>query len=236
MTEFLLGTSGYAYREWKGKFYPAKISPDDMLGYYGERFSAVEMNNTFYHLPKADVVKEWARQVPASFRFAIKAPQTITHRKRLKNAKAETDELLRTIAVLKRRLGPVLFQLPPNMKIDLPRLDDFLTLLARRVPAAVEFRHASWLNDDVYACLRRHRAALCIADAEDLPAVEPIDTADWGYVRLRREDYTDRQLRAWITKLRAQKWKRAYVFFKHEETGSGPRLAARFAELAASSK
>jgi uncharacterized protein YecE (DUF72 family) len=229
---FFVGTSGYSHKEWKGNFYPAKISPKDMLPYFAERFSTVEMNNTFYRMPTEDVMSGWAEQVPDNFRFIIKAPQSITHRKRLKGAEQEVDHLLRTAAVLKERLGPFLFQLPPNLKKDLARLEAFLEHLGKRGTIAFEFRHESWFDDEVMSCLRAHSCALCIADTEDFPDPELIHTAGWGYVRLRRDEYTDKDLKNWVKKLQSQIWDDVYVFFKHEETGSGPRLGARLIELA----
>jgi uncharacterized protein YecE (DUF72 family) len=232
--QFFVGTSGYSYPKWKGSFYPAKLPQAEMLRYYAERFDAVEMNNTFYKMPSESDVEAWASQVPHGFRFAIKAPQTITHFKRLKDAEDPTERLLRTAAVLKQKRGPVLFGLPPNMKVDVPRLQAFLRLIPRSVRVAFEFRHKSWFEDGVFDSLRARNCALCIADAEDLPRAKPIDTAGWGYVRLRRENYTKRALAEWVKKLRSRPWKEAYVFFKHEDTGTGPKFAARFLELAQS--
>jgi uncharacterized protein YecE (DUF72 family) len=231
---FLVGTSGYSYKEWKGHFYPEKLPEKQMLAYYGERFSTVEINNTFYRLPKADVLKSWAAQVPENFRFVLKVSQKITHMKRLQNVEDETSYLLRTASVLEARLGPLLFQLPPNMKKDLPRLGAFLNFMGDERKAVFEFRHESWLDSEVLDCLRTHTCALCCADMEDGACSDLVSTAGWGYVRLRREDYTDDDLRKWIERLRAQPWDEAYVFFKHEDAGAGPKLAARFLELAGS--
>jgi uncharacterized protein YecE (DUF72 family) len=230
---FYVGTSGYSYKEWKGSFYPEKLPQREMLGYYAERFSTVEVNNSFYRMPDAGVLKSWAREVPAEFQFALKAPQTITHFKRLKNAQAATREFLRVVSVLKRRRGPLLFQLPPNFKKDLPRLEAFLRLLRKQTSVAFEFRHASWFDNEVFDCLRANSCALCVADSDDLPSAELVSTADWGYVRLRRKRYTRKQLAKWIERIRALRWEDAYVFFKHEDSGAGPRFASRFLELAA---
>lgn len=230
--KFFVGTSGYSYKEWKGTFYPEKLPAKEMLSYYGQRFSTVEMNNTFYKMPKVSDVENWARQVPDSFRFVLKAPQTITHRKRLRNVEEETDHFCRAAAVLAGRQGPLLFQLPPNLKKDLPRLEAFLHFLSGRAPAVFEFRHESWLDDDVFDCLRASSCALCVADADDLPAADLINTVGWGYVRLRREAYTDKSLGEWIKRIKSQGWDEAYVFFRHEDTGTGPKFAARFLELA----
>jgi uncharacterized protein YecE (DUF72 family) len=228
---FFVGTSGYSHKEWKGNFYPAKISPKEMLPFYADRFTTVEMNNTFYRMPTEEVMAGWAQQVPDAFRFVIKAPQSITHRKRLKGAELEVDHLLRTSAVLKDRLGPFLFQLPPNLKKDLTRLDAFLESFGNRGAVAFEFRHESWFDDEVMGCLRAHSCALCIADTEDFPDPDLVHTADWGYVRLRRDEYSDKDLKIWAKKLQSQDWNEAYVFFKHEETGSGPRFGTRLIEL-----
>ncbi len=230
---FFVGTSGYSYPKWKGSFYPAKLPQKEMLRYYAERFATVEINNTFYQLPEPGALEAWAEQTPARFRFALKAPQTITHRKRLKEVEAQAAQFLSTAEALKKRLGPLLFQLPPNFKKDLPRLAAFLELLEQRTPVAFEFRHASWFDSDVLACLRANRCALCIADTDEVPCREVISTARWGYVRLRRKKYSKRQLAEWVERLRSQPWNQAYVFFKHEDTGTGPKFAARFLELAA---
>ena len=229
---FFVGTSGYSYKEWKGSFYPEKLPQKEMLNYYAERFSTVEINNTFYRMPKASVLESWADQVPDSFRFVLKAPQVVTHRKRLKGVEQETDYLLRTAAVLKGRQGPLLFQLPPNLKKDLSRLETFLGLLGEGALVAFEFRHESWFDGEVFACLRENSCALCVADMDDASTTDLVNTAGWGYVRLRREDYTDQQLGEWIKRLRSQAWGEAYVFFKHEDAGTGPKFAARFLELA----
>jgi len=231
--KFLVGTTGYSYKEWKGNFYPAMLPQKDMLSYYSERFSTVEINNTFYRLPTEDVVESWAQQTPDNFRFVLKARQVITHFKRLKDVERETDDFLRVASVLKSRQGPILFQLPPNLKKDVPRLDAFLQHVGGRTQLAVEFRHESWFDDEVFDCLRTHACGLCIADSDDLPDANLARTTNWGYVRLRRESYADEELQEWIARLRSQDWNEAYVFFKHEDLGTGPKLAARFVELAA---
>lgn len=230
------GTSGYSYKPWKGKFYPKDLPDRQMLAYYGERFGAVEINNTFYGLPKAATVRGWATEVGGEFRFALKAPQQITHRQRLREADAAVAEFLQMAATLGKRLGPLLFQLPPNLAKDLPRLRAFLKRLSRRRRRfAFEFRHASWFDDEVFALLRDRRVALCIADDENDLEVPFVTTTDWGYVRLRRPDYTDAELAAWAERMRKQDWRDAFVFFRHEDTANGPRLAQRFLELASGS-
>ncbi len=224
------GTSGYSYKEWKGSFYPDDLAAKDMLTYYGERLGAVEINNTFYRLPKAEVVENWAAQVPPSFRFSIKANRRITHFKRLEDVGDETAYLLETLERLGEHLGVILFQLPPNSKCDLERLRAFLELLPPGTPAAFEFRNESWSNEDVHAALAERGCALCVSDVDDADPPALVRTADWGYVRLRRRDYDDDQLSAWRTRIAEQDWQRAFVFFKHEDEGAGPRLAARFME------
>ena len=228
---FLFGTSGFSYKEWKGEFYPAKLPEKEMLAYYASRFSTVEINYTFRRLPSASAVESWARQTPNSFRFVLKARQVITHFKRLQNVEKETDDFLGVASLLGERQGPILFQLPPNFTKDVARLDAFLIHLGGRARVAFEFRHGSWLDDEVYDCLRSHAAALCIADADALPRTEFVATADWAFLRLRNETYDDKELREWIRQIKAQKWKEVFVFFKHEETGTGPKLAVRFGEL-----
>jgi len=233
--ELYVGTSGYSYKEWKGSFYPADLAAKDMLGYYGERLNAVEINNTFYRLPRESVLDGWASQVPGSFRFSIKASQRITHFARLKEeAREPTEYLLRTVHVLGPKLGVLLFQLPPNLKAEVERLRAFLEVLPEGTPAAFEFRHESWKDPAVLDLLRARGVVLVCADTEESEADEPIvATADWGYLRLRRPDYTDADLGRWAEGVRAAGWKRAFVFFKHEDEGAGPRLAARFREIAA---
>jgi uncharacterized protein YecE (DUF72 family) len=229
-----VGTSGYSYKEWKGNFYPEKLPAKKMLGYYGERFRTVEINNTFYRMPKASVLEGWAAEVPAHFRFVLKASQRITHMQRLKDAEDSVSYLLETAGVLQERLGPLLFQLPPNMKKDAARLRDFIALLPRS-RAAFEFRHPTWFDDEVFSLLRDREAALCIAEAEEGVVDVPfVSTAEFGYLRLRRPDYGDAELKAWIERVRQTGWREAFVFFKHEDEGKGPQMAARFLELSAS--
>ena len=234
--QLFVGTSGYSYPKWKGSFYPAKLPREEMLSYYARHFAAVEINNSFYKMPSESDVRAWPGPVPKDFRFALKAPQAITHFKRLRNAEDGTKQLFKTIAVLKARRGPVLFGLPPNFRKDVPRIESFLRLIPRKVQVAFEFRHESWFDDDVFNCLRARRCALCIADAEDLPRAPVVSTTDWGYIRLRRKNYTRKSLAGWIDKLKSQGWREAYVFFKHEDTGTGPKFARRFIELAASDR
>lgn len=225
------GTSGYSYKEWKGHFYPEKIAPDQMLRFYSTQLPAVEINNTFYRLPRRDVLEGWAAQVPPDFRFVIKASQKITHMKRLKNASEETDYLMEAVGVLEKKLGVVFFQLPPNFKKDIERLGAFLETLPPKIPIAWEFRHATWFDEEVYELLRKKDAALCLADADDELEVPLVSTASWGYLRLRRPGYAQDELKKWHSWIRDQKWKSAYVFFKHEDEAAGPKLAMEFLKL-----
>jgi uncharacterized protein YecE (DUF72 family) len=228
---FYIGTSGYSYPKWKGEFYPDKCPQSEMLRYYAQRFSTVEINSTFFSLPNEATVASWVEDTAGSFRFAIKAQRAITHIRRLTNVEEPTNQLLRLASMLDNKRGPLLFQLPPNFKKDLSRLESLLDLIDGRVPSAVEFRHDSWNDDELLACLRARSCALCIADTDEAPIRDLTSTTDWGYVRLRRVGYTDAELGEWATRLKAQDWREAYVYFKHEDTGTGPRFAARLLDL-----
>jgi uncharacterized protein YecE (DUF72 family) len=220
-----VGTSGFSYKEWKGKFYPEDLPATEMLPYYAARLSTVEINNTFYRMPSEKTIADWAAEVPVGFRFAIKAPQRITHQKRLKEVGDVALAFVSIAGKMGDKLGPLLFQLPPNMKKDVARLDAFLELLPPGLRIAFEFRHLSWFEDDVYETLRKHRTALCIAEGEGL-ATPLVATTDWGYLRLRLGDYTDEAIGAWAERVRAQTWGEAFVYFKHDE-GNAPALAAK---------
>ncbi len=232
MKNLYVGTSGYSYKEWKGSFYPEKLPAKDMLPYYAERLKTVELNNTFYRFPKRSAMESWKSQVPVDFRFSVKASQSITHFKRLKDAEDPTRDMIENISALEDRLGVVLFQLPPNMKKDAERLDSFLQLLPPDIKATFEFRHPTWFDDEVLELLKRHNRALCVSDTDDLPANTIDKTADFGYLRLRRVQYGQAELKEWIEKIKKQKWKETFVFFKHEDEGTGPKLAAEFIGLA----
>ena len=230
--QVLAGTSGYAYKEWKGSFYPKELANAGMLAYYASRLPTVEVNNTFYRLPSQSVLLQWAEQVPMDFAFVLKASRRITHERRLKNAAEPLEYLLTNAAALRQKLGPILFQLPPNMKKDMERLCGFLDLLPEGLMAAFEFRHPSWFEDDVYDALRARGRALVVADTDD--GATPLQrTAPFGYFRLRREHYDDAALAHWRDQVRSQPWERAFVFFKHEDEGAGPALAERFLRIAA---
>ena len=231
--EIRAGTSGFAYKEWKGSFYPEDLKSADMLPFYAGRFGTVEINNSFYRMPADGVLGDWAAQVPPGFMFVLKANRQITHFKRLKEESYEPLEYFCDRATtLGDRLGPVLFQLPPNMKKDVPRLAAFLERMPAGIRPAFEFRHASWLDDETYDALRSADAALVIAQTgeEETPLVA---TASWGYLRLRKVDYAPGEVEAWAERVRVQTWTEAYVFFKHEDEGTGPRLASRFLEAVA---
>ena len=221
-----IGTSGYNYREWRGAFYPERLRPAAMLPFYAERFTTVEINYTFYRMPSASIVAGWAAATPEGFTFALKAPQRITHMRRL----ADVDDAVRlfcdSIRPLGEKRGPVLFQLPPSFAKATARLGDLLYMLPPGLRAAFEFRHPSWFADDVYALLRSRDAALCIADTE-AGTTPDVETATWGYVRLRDATYSDVELDRWAARLARRSWRDAFAYFKHEETASGPMLAAR---------
>ena len=232
------GTSGFSFPEWKGTFYPATLATRDMLGHYASLLPTVEINNTFYRMPRENVLESWAAQVREDFTFAIKAPQRITHMKRLRECEEPLSRLFQVVAALGPKLGPVLFQLPPNLRKDAPRLAAFLAAMPpaaspdgrRRV--ALEFRHDSWFDDETFELLRTHGAALCFADTGEEPVPPLVSTTDWGYLRLRREGFSDDELRDWTHRITEQSWSDAWVFLKHEEGGIGPKLAARLLEIA----
>jgi uncharacterized protein YecE (DUF72 family) len=215
-----VGTSGFAYKEWRGSFYPDKMREKDMLRYYAERLPAVEINNTFYRMPARETLLRWAEQVPDTFTFVLKASQRITHRLRLGPGAAETvTQLFETASALGDHLGPVFFQTPPLFKKDVDRLRSFLGCLPGGHPVAFEFRHESWFDEEVYAALRSRNAALVAADKDDAgdEGTPIVPTADWGYLRLRRSTYDEAALAAWKKRIEEQPWGEAYVFFKHEE-------------------
>ncbi|MHB8139552.1 MAG: DUF72 domain-containing protein [Smithellaceae bacterium] len=230
--KFYIGTSGYGYKEWKGKFYPEKISPHDMLHFYAQHLNAVEINNTFYHMPTNSVLTSWTGQVPVDFVFAFKGPRIITHYKRLKDVGQEISYLFRVLSVLDRKLGPVLFQFPDSFHADPKRLEEFLALIPGGTSCSFEFRSPSWFTDTTMDLLRHKKGSLCVADTDEHPAGDIISTASWGYLRLRRSDYTEADLSLWLEKIHLQKWKTAFVFFKHEDKAKGPELAMRFRKLA----
>jgi len=227
-----IGTSGYSYKQWRGAFYPGKMKDAEMLAFYASRFGAVEINNTFYRMPAPSMLERWAQETPPGFTFALKAPQRITHHKRLADVASEVSYFLSVASVLSGKLGPVLYQTPPYLKKDLGRLRAFLETLPARPRSAFEFRHESWIGPETETILAEGGAALCVADTDD----EPVDafpaTAPWGYLRLRRASYSEDDLRRWLDRIRAQSWSDAFVFFKHEDEARGPHFAARLGALA----
>jgi uncharacterized protein YecE (DUF72 family) len=231
----IVGTSGYSYKEWKGIFYPEDLPAAKMLSFYAAHFGAVEINNTFYRMPEAKTLEKWRDEVPDSFTFVLKAPQRITHQKKLAGAEDDVRHLLEVAATLGPKLGPLLFQLPPYLRKDVPRLRDFLSTIPRDVRTALEVRHDSWLDDEVYALLRDHDVALCLADTDEVTDADAliVKTAGWGYMRLRRTEYTDEQLAAWRDRIAAQEWSDAFLFFKHEDEAKGPAFAKRYLSLGA---
>jgi uncharacterized protein YecE (DUF72 family) len=225
------GTSGYSYKEWKGSFYPSDLPAAKMLPFYAKTFSTVEINNTFYRMPTEKLLLGWAEQVPDDFAFVIKGPRRISHDKRLKNVDDDVAYLMETLAVLGNKRGPLLFQLPPFMKKDTTTLISFLGLLPADAKPTFEFRNQSWFDDEVIGVLREHKAALCLAEAENDLEIPFVATAPWGYLRLRKPEYDDKELGRWVQRVKDQPWKEAFVFFKHEDAGKGPKFAGRFLEL-----
>jgi uncharacterized protein YecE (DUF72 family) len=226
----LAGTSGYSYKEWLGHFYPEKLPASAMLRYYGERFTTVEINNTFYRMPAESMLAHWLEEVPENFVFTLKAPRRITHDQRLRDAESNVAEFLRRAETLGSKLGVLLFQLPHFLKKDVPRLRDFLALLPAGKPVAFDFRHDSWQDDEVYEALRSRGAMLSVTDSDegDTPFVA---TADCGYLRLRRTHYDESDLRGWVERLAAQPLACTYVYFMHEDEALGTRFAQLLNEL-----
>jgi uncharacterized protein YecE (DUF72 family) len=227
-----IGTSGYSYLPWRGRFYPRGLPPAQMLRFYSERFAAVELNCTFYALPKPAACRGWSNATPAGFRFAAKVPGLITHRKRLSKVAGDCARFIAALSGIRSKRGPVLLQLPPNLPKDLPRLADGLACWPKGVRLAVEFRHESWFDDAVYAALRAAGAAACIADSDQLDA-RVVATAGWGYLRLRRLDYTRAQLAAWAERIQEQGWDEVYAFTRHEDQARGVGFAMALQELLA---
>jgi uncharacterized protein YecE (DUF72 family) len=229
--QLLAGTSGFSYKEWLGKFYPEKLPADEMLRFYAGQFATVEINNTFYRMPAEAMLANWAGQVPESFSFTLKAPRRITHELRLKECQSHVAEFLRRAQALGAKGGPVLFQLPPFLKKDLPRLRDFLALLPQGRSAAFEFRNDTWQDDEVYAALRERGAMLCYTDTDAGESPPVVATADSGYLRLRRTHYQDEELGAWAARIAALSLARVYVYFMHEDDALGAVFARKLMEL-----
>jgi uncharacterized protein YecE (DUF72 family) len=231
--KFWIGTSGFQYPEWKGNFYPDDLSAAKMLAFYAERFATTEINYTFHRIPAPKTIENWITQTPEKFRFALKAPQKITHWSKLRDCSDTLEYFLKVVGGLGDRLGPVLFQLPPTFKKDAETLSSFL----REFPdlrAAFEFRHDSWFDDEILELLKSRNIALCIADTNALATPKKM-TADYGYLRLRREDYAKTDVERWAEFVREQNtnWNDAFIYFKHEESGIGPKLATQMIEMLA---
>lgn len=224
--KFWVGTSGYNYPEWKGSFYPQKLSAAKMLPYYAERFATVEINYTFYRVPNEKILAGWDAETPPGFRLTLKAPKRITHIARLANCAELLQYFLKTGATLGPKLGAILFQLPPYFRKDLAVLDGFLEHVPEGTCAAFEFRHASWMDAEVFARLKARNLALCVADSEKFSTPVQI-TADYGYFRLRDEGYQAADLARWAGRIREQaaRCREVFVYFKHEEQGKGPEFA-----------
>lgn len=220
-----VGTSGFSYTEWRGGFYPAELPEDQMLRYYAEKLPSVELNNTFYRMPRAELIERWRGEVPEDFCFAVKAPRRITHIARLKETHEEVAYLHRTISGFGPRLGPILFQLPPFLRKDTELLQAFLGALPKDLKPAFEFRHPSWFDEEVYAILRSANAALVGGDVDEGPSPPLVATANFGYLRLRADSYDAATLDAWSRRIAEQPWQAAYVYLKHEYLG--PSYAKR---------
>ncbi|MCZ6640660.1 MAG: DUF72 domain-containing protein [Gammaproteobacteria bacterium] len=229
---WLAGTSGYSYKQWKGPFYPEDIKNDEMLSFYASKLPAVEINNTFYRMPRTSVLENWSASVPAHFRFVIKASRRITHHARLQGAEESINYLATRVAVLEDKLGAVLFQLPPFLRKDIDRLKAFLVVWPKALPAAIEFRNESWFDEETFDLLRAHAIAIVVSEDGDLPSPAEIATTDWLYLRLREPGYSSQKLAGWVRKARASGARKTLAFFKHEDDGAGPELANRFLRLA----
>jgi len=229
-----IGTSGYNYPEWKGSFYPSDLPAAKMLPYYAARFPNVEINYTFYRMPNEKLVGGWAAQTPSPYKLTLKAPRRITHDNRLKNCGALVSAFCGVAASLGDKLGALLFQLPPNLKKDLAVFDAFLEDLPPKVCAAFEFRHESWLDDEVFERLRRRNLALCVADSEKMSTPVRV-TADYAYFRLRDEGYTAEDIRKWADTISRDTAasREVFVYFKHEESGKGPEFARLLMDMLA---
>jgi uncharacterized protein YecE (DUF72 family) len=220
-----IGTSGFQYAEWKGTFYPEDLPASKMLPFYAEQFTTTEVNYSFRRIPSPKTIQNWWEATPERFKFSLKAPQKVTHFAKLKNCADTMRYFCQVISDLEAKLGPVLFQLPPNLQKDTGLLAAFLEDVPAGLRAAFEFRHPSWFDEEVFAVLNAKNIALCIAESEDL-RTPVVATADYGYLRLRREDYTEADMTRWAEAIQAKKdvWPDAFVYLKHEESGMGPKL------------
>jgi uncharacterized protein YecE (DUF72 family) len=229
--EIHTGTSGFSYKEWKGHFYPSDLPASRMLEYYAARFNTVEINNTFYRMPRAEMLAKWRDTVPPGFHFVLKTPKRITHQKKLEDTADDMAYLTEVSAELGEARGPFLVQTPPYLRADLALLERFLSGIPSGVRLALETRHASWNDPEATRTLISHGHTLCIAEVDgEEPLPLPPD-ASWGYLRLRRTDYSDDDMRQWADRVRATGWEQAWIFFKHEDEGKGPQFASRMTEL-----
>ena len=231
MAAIWFGTSGFSYKEWRPVFYPEGLPDKQFLQYYSTKLNSVEIDYTFYRMPSPKTIEAWKAATPENFKFTLKASQQITHRQRLKVPSDALDYFLGVVPGLENRLGMVLFQLPPFFKVDIQKLELFLSVLPRGIPAAFEFRHDSWFVDDVYALLRKHHVALCIHDADD--HTTPMElTAGFTYIRLRRSEYSEERRREWQERIRS--WARdgidVFAYIKHEDNPNAPLIALEFAK------
>ena len=232
MATFWIGTSGYSYKQWKGRFYPETLPDAEMLRYYATRFAGVEINYTFYRFASVRQLQSWSKEVPEQFTFTLKAPRRITHELRLRDAADLAVDFCENSRALKHKLGALLFQLPPFLKRDTPRLEDFLHQLPEGFRVAFEFRNPTWFADEVYETLRRFGVALCVVESAERTV--PLEvTADFGYFRLRQPDYSDADLAAAATRIQAAAagWQDVFIYFKHEADAQGPGFAAKLRAL-----
>ncbi|HXT39973.1 MAG TPA: DUF72 domain-containing protein [Candidatus Angelobacter sp.] len=227
-----VGTSGFQYPEWRGSFYPDKLPISKMLPYYAEHFPTTEINYTFRRMPTVEILERWVIATPLEFKFTLKAPQEITHFRRLRDCEKVLGAFCNTLPALNSKLGVVLFQLPPGFARDIPVLADFMEALPHGVRVAFEFRHSSWHDDEVFALFKSKNAALCIADSERM-ATPIVLTADFGYFRLRDEGYRDADIACWAEKIAQNRkgLRDVFVYFKHEEKGVGAEFAKQLMGL-----
>lgn len=223
-----VGTSGYSYKEWKGSFYPEKFSEKNMLHYYSGHFNTVEINNTFYKMPKKDVLASWRDQVNEDFRFVIKANKRLTAFKNIDDIRDSFKWFCDNIDIMGRSLGVVLFQFPPFIKVNPEKLESLLDIMPEKMKGAFEFKSSTWFKNEIYDLLKNKGAALVISETDEEKDPELIHTSDWGYLRLRRTDYNSENLKDWAEKIQQQNWEEVYVFFKHEDEALGPKFAMEF--------
>jgi len=232
MATYWIGTSGYSHKGWQGSFYPEELPEQGQLRYYAERLATVELNYTFYRMPSVRMLHGWAKETPDRFTFSLKVPRQITYDLRLRDAADAVLDFCDKVQTLKGRLGVLMFQVPPFLKRDVPRLEDFLHQMPPDCRVAFEFRNASWFTDELYGCLARFDAALCVVDASDRPAPWEA-TAGFGYFRMRQPDYTDEDLQECARRIGelAGGWRDVFVYFKHAAAGRGPVLAEKLRAL-----